>query len=153
MNLPWVQQIGAVLPWRRTALFCGLTARNTGWMYCCRYHDSAGSFADTQHFRKALGIFDLILHMVEILKHGEMTVGIGFHHSIPVFEMLLDAAELEKCMLLQFFREYGERLVLQTAQHLAALIVISQRFPCGDKIWLDGIPLHEKRRGMRLYRF
>ena len=48
MNLPWVQQIGAVLPWRRTAPICGLTARNTGWMYCCRYHDSAGSFADTR---------------------------------------------------------------------------------------------------------
>ena len=48
MNLPWVQQIGAVLPWRRTALFCGPTAQNTGWMYCYRYHDSAGSFADTR---------------------------------------------------------------------------------------------------------
>ena len=32
MNLPWVQQKSAVLPWRRTALFCGLTAWNTGWM-------------------------------------------------------------------------------------------------------------------------
>ena len=30
MNLPWVQQIGAVLPWRRTAPFCGPIARNTG---------------------------------------------------------------------------------------------------------------------------
>ena len=66
-------------------------------MCCSHCHGSVGSFAGTQHFRKALGIFDLILHMVEILKHGEMTVGIGFHHSIPVFEMLLEAAELEKC--------------------------------------------------------
>ena len=48
MNLPWVQQMGAVLPWRRTALFCGLTAWNTGWMYCCRYHDGAGSFAGSR---------------------------------------------------------------------------------------------------------
>lgn len=24
MNLPWVQQMGAVLPWRRTALFTDL---------------------------------------------------------------------------------------------------------------------------------
>lgn len=48
MNLPWVQQIGAVLPWRRAAPFCGPTARNTDWMYCCRYHDSVGSFADTR---------------------------------------------------------------------------------------------------------
>ena len=30
MNRPWVQQIGAVLPWRRTALFCCLTVQNTG---------------------------------------------------------------------------------------------------------------------------
>ena len=45
MNLPWVQQMGAVLPWRRTALFCGLTARNTGWMCCSHCHGSVGSFA------------------------------------------------------------------------------------------------------------
>ena len=32
---------------RRTALFCGLTVWNTGWMYCCRYHGSAGPFAGT----------------------------------------------------------------------------------------------------------
>ena len=144
MNLPWVQQKSAVLPWRRTALFCGLTAWNTGWMCCSHCHGSVGSFAGTQHFRKALGIFDLILHMVEILKHGEMTVGIGFHHSIPVFEMLLDAAELEKCMLLQFFREYGERLVLQTAQHLAALSFVRQGFSSGDEIGLMSSSSHHK---------
>ena len=68
MNLPWVHQMGAVLPWRRTAPFCGPTARNTGWMYCCRYHDGAGSFAGIQHFRKALGIFDLILRYCIWLK-------------------------------------------------------------------------------------
>lgn len=45
MNLPWVQQMGAVLPWRRTALFYGLTARNTGWMCCSHCHGSVGSFA------------------------------------------------------------------------------------------------------------
>ena len=113
-------------------------------MCCSHCHGSVGSFAGTQHFRKALGIFDLILHMVEILKHGEMTVGIGFHHSIPVFEMLLDAAELEKCMLLQFFREYGERLVLQTAQHLAALSFVRQGFSSGDEIGLMSSSSHHK---------
>ena len=46
MNLPWVQQMGAVLPWRRAAPFCGPTAWNTDWMCCCRYHDSTGSFAN-----------------------------------------------------------------------------------------------------------
>ena len=45
MNLPWVQQIGAVLPWRRAAPFCGPTARNTGWMCCSHCHGSVGSFA------------------------------------------------------------------------------------------------------------
>ncbi len=45
MNLPWVQQMGAVLPWRRTALFYGLTAWNTGWMCCSHCHGSVGSFA------------------------------------------------------------------------------------------------------------
>ena len=43
MNLPWVQQMGAVLPWRRTALFCGLTARNTGWMCCSHCHGIHGT--------------------------------------------------------------------------------------------------------------
>lgn len=45
MNLPWVHQMGEVLPWRRTSLFCGLTARNTGWMCCSHCHGSVGSFA------------------------------------------------------------------------------------------------------------
>ena len=49
MDLPWVQQMGAVLPWRRAAPFYGPTAQSTDWMYCCRYHDSAGSFTDLLH--------------------------------------------------------------------------------------------------------
>ena len=51
MNLPWVQQKSAVLPWRRTALFCGLTAWNTGWMCCSHCH---GTTTVYNRFRDAL---------------------------------------------------------------------------------------------------
>lgn len=76
MNLPWVQQIGAVLPWRRTALFCGLTVRNTGWMYCYRCHDSAGSFAGS--------VFVLIAHFVPpyCLTSLKSTENTGFFEQI-----------------------------------------------------------------------
>ena len=57
---------------------------------------------------------------------------------------VIDAAELEKCMLLQFFREYGERLVLQTAQHLAALSFVRQGFSSGDEIGLMSSSSHHK---------
>ena len=45
MNLPWVQQIGAVLPWRRAALCCVPTARNTGLMYVSAQKPPAQHFA------------------------------------------------------------------------------------------------------------
>ena len=77
--------------------------------------------------------------MVEILKHGKMAVGIGFHHGTPVFKVLLDASKFKKGILLQLFREYRERLVLQTAQHLAVLSFVRQGFSSGDEIGLDVI--------------
>ena len=42
-------------------------------------------------------------------------------------------------LLLQLFREYRERLVLQTAQHLAVLSFVRQGFSSGDEIGLDVI--------------
>ena len=56
-----------------------------------------------QHFSKALRITNLILHVIVSLKHGIIAAGVGFHHGLTVFEMVLYAAKLEIDMLLQFF--------------------------------------------------
>lgn len=49
-----------------------------------------------QHIGKAFQIFDLILHMVETLRHREMTMGIRLSRGIPIFEMLLRTSEFKK---------------------------------------------------------
>ena len=48
-----------------------------------------------QHSGEPLRITNLILHVIVSLKHGIMAAGVGFHHCLTVFEMLLFAAELE----------------------------------------------------------
>ena len=48
-----------------------------------------------QHFGEPLWIANLILHVIVSLKHGIMAAGVGFHHCLTVFEMLLFAAKLE----------------------------------------------------------
>ena len=48
-----------------------------------------------QHFSKALRVTNLILHVIVPLKHGIIAAGVGFHHGLTVFEMVLYAAKLE----------------------------------------------------------
>lgn len=46
MNLPWGQQISAVLPWRRTALLYCFTVWSTDWMCCYRWRGIGAASSD-----------------------------------------------------------------------------------------------------------
>lgn len=84
MNLPWVQQKSAVLPWRRTALFCGLTAWNTGWMCCSHCHGTAVGFYLSLNFQTEQAVKRFLLRFIQ---HSQTTgkivqfieAGVQFH--------------------------------------------------------------------------
>ena len=65
-----------------------------------------------QHSGKALGVADLILHVVISLKHRIVPAGVRLHHGVAVLEMVLDAAKLKVGVPLQRLRERREGLVL-----------------------------------------
>ena len=92
-----------------------------------------------QHRRKALRVADLKLHVVMPFKNGEMAVRIGHHDRVAVLEMFLPAAEFEEAVLLHFFWQRWERLILEAVGHLAAHIAAGERLARGDKVRLDGV--------------
>ena len=92
-----------------------------------------------QHFREALRVAYLVLHVVTLLKHGEVTVRVCLHHSVTVLEMILDAAELKVGVPLQLLRKLREELILKAVLHLAAHIAVSKRLARRDEVGADRI--------------
>ena len=91
-----------------------------------------------EHLRKAAGVADLVLHVVIALEHRIAAVGVGLQDGIPIFEMILCAAEGKIGVLLQRLWQRGEGLILQTVRKLAAQAAVGQRPSGGDEVGLYG---------------
>ena len=87
-----------------------------------------------EHLRKAAGVADLVLHVVIALEHRIAAVGVGLQDGIPIFEMILCAAEGKIGVLLQRLRQRGEGLILQTVCKLAAQDAVFRRFDLVDDL-------------------